>query len=288
MARDHFYVEYEHTSKGVQARMLFAIFEHKSDLMKITLIQAPLVWENALANRDYFSEKINALKEGTDLVVLPEMFSTGFSMHPERLAEKMQGDTVLWMQMMAQTKNCAITGSLIILEDGKFFNRLLFVYPSGTIQTYDKRHLFTLAGEDTAYAPGREKVIVDYNGWKICLLVCYDLRFPVFSRNVEGYEVLVYVANWPESRIDAWDALLKARAIENMSYVVGVNRVGEDENGHEYAGHSQVIDALGNYMVSPEETEGVFTAELSKEDLVEARDKFSFLNDQDEFTVKLG
>ncbi len=253
--------------------------------MKTALIQCPLVWENPQANRDYFSDKINAIQQKVDLIVLPEMFSTGFTMNPETVAEKMQGETVLWMQMMAQNKNCAVMGSLIIVADGKYFNRLLFVYPSGTIQTYDKRHLFTLAGEDKLYTAGTEKLIIDYNGWKICALVCYDLRFPVFSRNVEDYDLLVYVANWPKARINAWDALLKARAIENMSYVIGVNRVGEDGNGHEYIGHSQIIDPLGNDIVKLSETEDVLVAELDKDKIHEWREKFAFLNDRDSFKI---
>jgi omega-amidase len=253
--------------------------------MKTALLQCSLVWENPQANRDYFSDKINAIQEKVDLIVLPEMFSTGFTMNPETVAEKMQGDTVLWMQMMAQNKSCAIMGSLIIIEDEKFFNRLLFVYPSGTIQTYDKKHLFTLAGESKVYTAGTEKLIIDYNGWKICALVCYDLRFPVFSRNVEDYDLLVYVANWPKARINAWDTLLKARAIENMSYVIGVNRVGEDGNGHEYLGHSQIIDPLGNDIVELSETEVVLIAEIDKDKINEWREKFAFLNDRDSFKI---
>lgn len=253
--------------------------------MKTALIQCPLVWENPQANRDYFSDKINAIQEKVDLIVLPEMFSTGFTMNPETVAEKMQGETVLWMQMVAQTKNSAIMGSVIIVENGNYYNRLLFVYPSGTIQTYDKRHLFSLAGEDKSYTSGKEKLIIDYNGWKICPLICYDLRFPVFSRNDAEYDLLVYVANWPKPRINAWDTLLKARAIENMSYVIGVNRIGEDGNGHEYIGHSQIVDPLGNTVLDASENEGFFVADLNKQSMLETRKKFAFLNDQDHFTI---
>lgn len=251
--------------------------------MRTVLIQAPLVWENAESNRQYFTDKIKGIS--ADLIVLPEMFSTGFTMRPESVAESMSGDTVLWMQSMAIEHQMAITGSVVIKENGNYFNRLLFVRPTGTIEKYDKRHLFTLAGEDKAYTAGIEKLIVDYQGWKICLLVCYDLRFPVFSRNAESYDLLVYVANWPKPRILAWDTLLRARAIENMSYVIGVNRVGEDANGHRYIGHSQIIDALGNSIIAPEENEGVFTAELDREELMDIRKKFAFLNDRDQFTV---
>ncbi len=206
--------------------------------MKIALIQSSLFWENPNANRNHFEEKINAIDEEVDLIVLPEMFSTGFTMNPSAVSETMQGETVLWLQSLAEAKNSAITGSLVIQENNNFYNRLLFVFPSGEIQFYDKRHLFTLAGEDKIYTSGKDKLIVEYKGWKICPLVCYDLRFPVFARNVEEYDVLIYVANWPESRITAWDALLKARAIENMSYTIGVNRVGKDNNNFE---HNQFV-----------------------------------------------
>ncbi len=252
--------------------------------MKILLLQSSLVWENPKLNRQRFQDKINE-SVGADLIVLPEMFTTGFTMNPKNIAETMQGETVLWMKHLAKSKNTALTGSLVIEENGKYYNRSLFVFPSGEIKHYDKRHLFTLAGEDKIYTSGNEKLIVDFKGWKICLLVCYDLRFPVFSRNSEDYDVLIYVANWPESRIFAWDSLLKARAIENMSYVIGVNRVGEDANENRYNGHSQVIDCLGNYIIAPSEGENVFTAELDKTTLLETRQKFGFLNDRDSFTV---
>lgn len=254
--------------------------------MKIALVQSSLFWENPTANRSHFDEKINALDQDVDLVVLPEMFTTGFTMEPKTVAEDMQGETVLWLQSLAKAKNIAITGSLVIKENDSYYNRLLFVFPSGEIQFYDKRHLFTLAGEDQIYKAGNEKLIIEYKGWKICPLICYDLRFPVFARNVEEYDVLIYVANWPKSRIQAWDALLKARAIENMSYTIGVNRIGQDDYKLEYDGHSQVVDFLGNYILEPIETRGVFIVELNKETLLLAREKFNFLNDQDSFVLK--
>ncbi|MCF8322598.1 MAG: nitrilase family protein, partial [Flavobacterium sp.] len=188
--------------------------------MKVALIQSSLVWENPIANRNYFEEKINAIAEKVDLIVLPEMFSTSFTMNPNSVAVTMKGETVQWLQSLAKNINAAITGSVIITENNNFFNRLLFVFPSGKIQFYDKRHLFSLAGEDIIYTAGKEKLIVDYLGWRICPLICYDLRFPVFSRNVEEYDLLIYVANWPKPRINAWDILLKARAVENMCYTV--------------------------------------------------------------------
>ncbi len=254
--------------------------------MKIALIQIPLVWEDPKLNRDYIEQKINILEANTDLVVLPEMFTTGFTMQSERVAEAMQGETVVWMQSLAKAKNCAVTGSLVIIEEGNYYNRLLFVFPSGEIHYYNKRHLFTLAGEDKSYTKGSQKLIIEYRGWKICPLICYDLRFPVFARNVEQYDLLLYVANWPTIRIQAWDTLLKARAVENMSYTIGVNRVGKDEKDYDYSGHSQVVDFLGNYAIVPQETEGVFYAQLDKEALLKTRTKLGFLNDQDTFDWK--
>lgn len=253
--------------------------------MKIALIQAPLLWENPTQNRNYFEDKINSIRETIDLIVLPEMFTSGFTMNPKAVAESMQGETVLWLQALAKAKNAAITGSLVIEENGNFYNRLVFVFPSGAIKTYDKKHLFTLAGEDKAYTSGTQKMLIEYQGFKICPLICYDLRFPVFARNTEEYDVLIYVANWPKPRINAWDALLKARAIENMCYTIGVNRIGEDPNKHDYPGHSQVIDELGNYLIAPQEIEGVFITTLNKNTLEANRQKFGFLNDRDAFTM---
>ncbi|TDE06556.1 amidohydrolase [Flavobacterium hiemivividum] len=254
--------------------------------MQVILIQASLIWENPKLNRDYFEEKINSLSEKIDLIVLPEMFTTGFTMNPRAVAEAMEGETVLWMQSLAKAKNSAITGSVVIEENGNFYNRMLFVFPSGEIQYYDKRHLFTLAGEEKVYTAGTKKLIVEYLGWKICPLVCYDLRFPVFSRNVENYDLLIYVASWPKIRTNAWDALLKARAIENMSYAIGVNRTGEDNNGHSYIGHSQVVDCLGDYLAEPQGNDAVLKATLDKSKLIETRKKLGFLNDQDGFELK--
>ena len=253
--------------------------------MKIALIQSDLIWENPKANRISFEEKINSLEEQVNLIVFPEMFSTGCTMNPAAVAETMQGETVKWMQSLAKAKKAAITGSLVIEESGNFYNRMLFVFPSGEVQFYDKKHLFTLAGEDKVYKSGNQKLIVDYLGWKICPMVCYDLRFPVFSRNVENYDLLLYVASWPEKRITAWDALLKARAIENMSYVVAVNRIGVDGNHHPYNGHSQVIDFLGDHLVVPQEIEGVFIADLDCEKMLSARKVMGFLNDRDSFQL---
>lgn len=255
--------------------------------MKIALIQSDLYWEDVSKNRKSFESKINQIDSSVNLVVLPEMFSTGFTMNAPEVAETMEGETVLWLQSLAKQKNFAITGSLIILENEKYYNRMLFVFPSGKIEYYDKRHLFSLAGEDQFYTSGKEKVIVEYLDWKICLQVCYDLRFPVFARNVENYDLLLYVANWPKVRTNAWDTLLKARAIENLSYVAGVNRVGLDVNDYEHVGHSQVIDFLGNFILEPQETESVFIVELDKKAMIETRKKLDFLNDKDIFEIKI-
>jgi omega-amidase len=254
--------------------------------MKIALIQTDLYWESPEKNRNYFEQKIHEISEAVDLIVLPEMFSTGFTMNPSSVAETMQGETVEWMSLLARATKRAITGSLVIEENGEFYNRLLFVFPSGETKYYDKRHLFTLAGEDKVYTKGDQKLIVDYLGWKICPLICYDLRFPVFSRNTESYDLLLYVANWPKIRTNAWDTLLKARAIENMCYSVGVNRIGLDYHGYEHIGHSQVIDFLGEYLITPQEIEGVFITELDKEKMYETRKKLDFLNDKDQFIIQ--
>lgn len=253
--------------------------------MKIALVQTSLAWENPTENRSHLAQKITGFMQDVDLIVLPEMFSSGFTMNPKAVAETMQGETILWLQHLAKAKNCAITGSLVIEENGNYYNRLVFVFPDGEIKTYDKRHLFSLAGEDKFYTAGKEKLIIEYKGFKICPLVCYDLRFPVFSRNVENYDVLLYVANWPKIRTNAWDILLKARAVENMCYTIGVNRIGIDDNNHEYIGHSQAVDFLGNYILEPQESERVFIIEVDKEKLLETRTRLAFLDDRDFFTL---
>jgi predicted amidohydrolase len=253
--------------------------------MQISIIQAPLSWENPEANRNYFTEKLQEVPSETLLVVLPEMFTSGFTMNPQKVSETMDGTTVQWMKSIAKERNFAITGSVVIREEEKYYNRSLFVFPTGEVEFYDKRHRFSLAGEDKVYTRGTDKKIISYLGWNICLLICYDLRFPVFSRFNDDYDLLIYVANWPQPRINAWDALLKARAIENMSYVVGVNRIGEDENQNLYPGHSQVLDFFGNHMIEPSGKEGVLTVQFDKETMLANRTKFGFLRDRDGFTL---
>lgn len=255
--------------------------------MNIVGIQADLFWENPMKNLAFFEEKINEIPKNTDLVVLPEMFTTGFTMKPENVAEKMDGISVSWMVKMAIENQFAITGSLVISHENKYFNRLVFVHPSGKIETYDKRHSFTLAGEHKVYTSGKEKLIVDYKGWKICPLICYDLRFPVWARNTENYDLLIFMANWPVTRIKAWKTLLKARAIENMSYVIGVNRTGKDFNNYDYSGNSLLIDYLGEELSKlPKNNVGIIKATISKKDQNNLREKLGFLNDMDSFEIR--
>ena len=253
--------------------------------MKVALFQTKLAWEQPETNRKFIEEYFLNEAIDFDLFVLPEMFTSGFTMHPEKISETMQGETISWLKKLAKLKNCAITGSLVIQENNNYYNRMVFVQPSGKIDAYDKRHLFTLAGEEKVYTKGNEKAIVNYNNWNICLQICYDLRFPVFARNVENYDLLLYVANWPKVRIMAWDALLKARAIENMTYTIGVNRIGTDANALEYTGHSKIIDFLGNEILSCENELGVFIIEIDKNQQTQTRQKMNFLNDKDAFQL---
>lgn len=254
--------------------------------LNIALIQTDLVWEDPNLNRTELFKKIDALADSVDVVVLPEMFTSGFTMNPSHVAETMRGETITWLKTLAAKKQMAITGSLVIKENENFYNRMVFVHPSGKIDQYDKRHTFTLAGEDKVYTAGDKKIMVNYKGWNICPLVCYDLRFPVWSRNSENYDVLIYVASWPAIRMVAWDTLLKARAIENMSYCVGVNRVGTDANNHDYSGHSAVYDVLGERIDTiPFNEEAIEMVTLKKEDIELNRSKFSFLADQDQFSI---
>lgn len=251
--------------------------------MQIALIQSDLIWEDKVANLTNLEKKIES--SIADIFVLPEMFPTGFSMDPEPVAESMDGEIVAWMKRLASQKHAAICGSVIIKESGRFFNRFLFCKPDGEIAVYDKRHLFSLAGEDVVYERGTSKTIVEYNGWKICLQVCYDLRFPVFSRNTDDYDLLIYVANWPKPRISAWDILLAARAVENMCYVVGVNRVGSDPNGNTYPGHSKTINYLGETIAESQSDESVLVAKIDRDEMLRVRKKLNFLADRDSFTV---
>ncbi|MCG2613025.1 amidohydrolase [Terrimonas sp. NA20] len=258
--------------------------------LTISTIQTSLHWENKEANLSMLEEKIMAIKEKTEIVILPEMFSTGFSMRPEALAEKMDGVTVEWMKRIAAFKRIILTGSLIIEEDGNYYNRLIWMLPNGQYGVYDKRHRFAYAGEDDHYTAGSKRLIASVKGWRINLLICYDLRFPVWARQQsqpEGpeYDLLIYVANWPERRNLAWKTLLQARAIENQSYVVGVNRVGDDGNGIHHSGDSMVIDAMGEVLYHKQEDEDIFTITLQKEPQETIREKLPFLKDADGFML---
>jgi len=254
--------------------------------LTIALVQTNLVWEHPAENRKQLAEKINAITDAVDIIVLPEMFTSGFTMNPQAVAETMDGETIAWLKNLAKAKNAAITGSLVIVENGNYYNRSVFVEASGAVETYDKKHTFTLAGEHKVYTAGTAKNIIHFKGWKICPLICYDLRFPVWARNVEDYDVLLYVANWPKPRVNAWDALLKARAIENMSYCIGVNRVGLDANSHAYSGHSAAYDVLGEKLTHLEPNqEAIEIVTLTKEHIATYRNKLKFLEDREDFTL---
>ncbi len=275
--------------------------------LTVSIIQANLAWEDKAANLRMFEDRIKSLGP-TELIVLPEMFSTGFSMKPKVLAETMAGDTVNWMKQLSASKKSIITGSLIIEDGGNFYNRLIWMLPNGQYGYYDKRHLFGFAGEHDHYASGNKRLIASVKGWKINLQVCYDLRFPVWARQQNApeveideedfggpqfvphapaapeYDVLIYVANWPERRSHAWKTLLQARAIENQCYVVGVNRVGQDGNGINHSGDSMIVDPLGEVLHTAQD-EHVHTLTLKKEDLELIRSKFPFLKDGDSFMI---
>jgi predicted amidohydrolase len=252
-------------------------------MINVTLIQSDIIWEDRISNLKKYQEKLNQI-ESTDLIILPEMFTTGFSMSPKGISESMNGETIQWMKANASKMNTAICGSIIIEEDGKYFNRFIWVSPDGSIHHYDKRHLFSFAGENKNYTPGDEKIIIEYKGWKICPLICYDLRFPVWSRNSEDYDLLIYVANWPDKRKSAWKSLLTARAIENQCYVIGVNRVGEDSKNY-YSGDSSLINALGETLYTNSHIEEMYSTTISKYDLNKVRTQLPFLNDKDNYKI---
>lgn len=255
-----------------------------SQELNIALIQSTLVWENPEQNRNNFSNKIDSISSDVDVVILPEMFTTGFTMSPENINTAEGQITLDWMKKISKEKNVALIGSLPFYENGNYTNRLFFVEPNGNYQQYDKRHTFTLAGEDKVYKAGSKRLLVEYKGFRIYPLICYDLRFPVWARNTEDYDVLIYVANWPKPRVTAWNALLKARAIENMTYCVGVNRIGTDEAGHEYSGHSAVYDTLGEQLAFSDKETIIYTT-ISKEHINLTRNKLKFLEDRDEFNL---
>jgi predicted amidohydrolase len=267
--------------------------------LTITGIQTSLHWEDPAANRKMFEEKINSITGKPEIILLPETFSTGFSMNPKKLAETMpacsgtdgEGETMKWMKRIAADKKVILAGSLIIEENGEYFNRLIWMLPNGQYGVYDKRHLFAFAGENNEFTPGTKRLIASVKGWKINLLVCYDLRFPVWSRQQvqedgQEYDLLIYVANWPERRNHAWKTLLQARAIENQCYVVGINRVGHDGNNIYHSGDSTVVDPMGEVLYTKAHDEDVFTITLHKEKLDEIRTKLPFWKDGDHFIIQ--
>ncbi|UTW67736.1 amidohydrolase [bacterium SCSIO 12643] len=256
------------------------------EAIKVCYIQADLHWEDIDKNLEMFTDKSEGISENVDLLILPEMFSTGFSMAPEKWSETEEGKALMWMKNMAVSKDCVVTGSVIIQEKGQYFNRLFWVQPNGEYKSYNKRHLFSFAGEDEHYTSGTERLIVDLKGFKIMPLICYDLRFPVWSRNDVDYDLAIYVANWPERRSYYWKQLLIARAIENQSYVIGVNRVGNDGNDIYHSGDSVCLDPLGGMVYSSKPgIEEVACFQIERKVIQTVREKFNFLNDQDAFQI---
>lgn len=248
--------------------------------MKITMVQTILHWENIEANLNMLNGKVKEISN-TDIIILPEMFSTGFSMNAVSFSEKMDGTAMKWLKKTAAAKNAAICGSLIIQENDNFFNRFIFMKPDGYYYQYDKKHLFSMAKEDEIYEAGNKKLIFDYLGWRICPFICYDLRFPIWNRNLEDYDLAIYVANWPERRSYHWRSLLTARAIENQCYTAAVNRVGTDGKGLYYSGDSSLIDPAGEIIYHIQDIEEIRTIEINKNHLMDIRTKLPFLKDRD-------
>ena len=265
--------------------MIFLVNYKMKEALNICLLQCDLHWEDALKNRTQIDAYL-AEVTGADIILLPELFSTGFSVASTHLVETMDGETLSWMKTLSEKKKAVLCGSVMIEDKGHIYNRLLWVEPNGRVLHYDKRHLFSLIEEDKHFTAGIERLILEYEGWKICPMICYDLRFPVFARNDVDYDVLLFVANWPNTRISAWDALLKARAIENQTYIVGLNRVGVDGFNAEYPGHSQVLDPEGDCIsMAPEYEVGLVEVTLSKNHLMVCRRRHPFLSDRDAFTI---
>jgi predicted amidohydrolase len=261
-------------------------FDNMKESLNISLIQTSLFWENVEKNLSHFEKLVSKISE-TDIILLPEMFNTAFCPKSNHLAETMEGETVSWMKEIAKNINSAIAGTLMVKEGEKVFNRLVWISKNGSIHTYDKHHLFSPIKEERYISKGEGRLIVEEDGWKICPLICYDLRFPVFSRNDVDYDVLIYLANWPVKRIEAWNTLLKARSIENQCYTIGVNRVGEDGNGIPFNGHSKVFDAFGKKLLSATKNkEEILQIEISLDDLKLKRRQMNFLQDRDDFTLQ--
>ena len=257
--------------------------------LTLTLVQTDNHWEKIDDNLEMLSNKIQGIQEQTDILLLPELFTTGFTMTGVNLGEPMEGKTVRWMVEWARNLDCMVAGSVLIEEEGKLFNRFVAALPDGTIKFADKRHLFSFAGEDEVFEQGKERLVFEFRGFRICPLICYDLRFPVWSRNTENFDLLIYVANWPDARMLAWDTLLRARAIENLCYVAAVNRVGVDKNQLNYVGHSTVIDPMGeNVLGFKESQEGIDSITINRTHIEKVRRTFRFLDDRDSFDVHRG
>lgn len=253
--------------------------------LSVALVQDVIDWQNPPANRERYQRYIDELKQDIDLLVLPEMFSTGFYLRPDEKYETMAGDTVQWMSANAESLNATVTGSLIMRDQERFVNRMIWSLPDGRIKWYDKRHLFRFGGEHHNFTAGEQRVVFDCAGWRVAPFVCYDLRFPVWSRNVDDYDLALYVANWPDARQYAWDTLLRARAIENQSYVIGVNRLGENPLGDTFSGGSAILNFTGEAIEDCRGRPGVFTASLAMSALQEFRDYFPASLDRDRFDI---
>ncbi len=256
-------------------------------MLQISIIQYDIAWQAIEENLAQLTHLIEKLPAATNVVVLPEMFTTGFTMDAQNFAEDENGATITWLKKISKDTNKIITGSYIAKQEDKFYNRLVWMQPNETWYHYDKRHLFSYAGEDKIYTPGNKRLIVQLKGIKIALFICYDLRFPVWLRQSQSneFDVMIIVANWPTVRISMWDALLKARAIENQCYVVACNRVGLDNNNLDYIGHSQVIDPLGNVLQAQDNTQDILEAIIDKKNIDTIREKFNFLADADLFKI---
>ena len=253
--------------------------------LKVALVQTDLVWENKKRNLSNIEKSIGLLPSDIDVIILPEMFNTGFTMNPAPFAEKMEGETLQWMKKISHQKNAALTGSLIIAEGNGYYNRLIWILPDGSYSYYDKKHLFTLAGEENFYQAGKKRLIVEFKGWKICPVICYDLRFPVWLRNTENYDCLIVVANWPERIISHWEHLIMARAIENQCYVIGVNRVGTDGNDFYHNGSSMLVNPIGKKLLKLSDIDTVVVAILKYDQITQIRKDLPFLNDRDQFSI---
>ena len=254
--------------------------------LEIALLQPHTIWHDPQANQELIAEHLHQLQKSVQLIVLPETWATGFTMTPEQVAEAPDGPSVLWMQKQAKAHKAAVCGSLAIVDKGQFYNRFFFVHPDCRVDTYDKYHPYTPSGESRIYRAGTDSVTIEYMGWRIRPIICYDLRFPVFCRNNDDYDLLICVANWPEARIQAWDTLLSARAIENMAYTIGVNRVGRDAYRLQYPGHSAIYNAMGDCEGFLDEDQAIAHIVIDKSKLETTRKKLPFLQDRDDFTLR--